>query len=207
MHQYIADTQYAVHGLIELITAEERELSQLQSQHEGISRKVEYLHQSLLDAQFNDVAPLREQAIAIDSHRASEDLADLQKQIIELQNSISIKGASIDALCGAIFQIAKQGISTVHGGLDRCPDGRSIGKGAEVEKLKNVVWQARNQSMHYEEGSFQSPVTNCFSKLEASLGSKFSLSENAGKNLAHNVIQELGWKDYLRYESDMQSLI
>lgn len=207
MHQYITDTQYAVRGLIELITAEERQLSQLQSQYEGLSRKVEYLNQSLLDAPFNDVVPLREQAMAIDMYRTSGDLAALQKQIIELQNSIDTKGASIDALCGAVLQIAKQGISTVHSGLSRCPDGRSIGIGTGVEKLKNVIWQARNQSMHYEEGSFQSSVINCFAKLEASLGSKFSLSENVGKNLAHDVIQELGWKDYLRYESDMQSLI
>lgn len=208
MHQYLTDTEYAVRELIELIIAEERQLTQLQSQYEGLRRKVEYLNQSLLDAPFNDsVVPLQEQAMAIDMCRTREGLSDLQKQIASLQNSINAKSSSINALCGAILQIARQGISTFHGRLDRCPDGRSIGTGTGSAKLKSVVWQARNQSMHYEEGSFNPPVINCFAKLEASFGSKFSLSENAGKNLAHDVIQELGWKDYLRYESDMQSLI
>jgi hypothetical protein len=203
MHQYIPDTEYAVRGLIELITAEERQLAQLQSQHEGLSSKERYLSQSLLNAPFNDIAPLEEQAMAIALRKACEELADLQEQIMALQNSIGTKSVSIDVLCGAILQIAKQGISTAHGSLSRCPDGRSIG----TEKLKNVIWQARNQSMHYEEGNFRPPLINCFYKLEASCGSKFSLTLNAGKNLSHDVLKELGWKNYLGYESDMQSLI
>lgn len=208
MHQYIADTEYAARGLIELITAEEKQLAQLQSQYNGLSSKVEHLNRFLLDAPFNDdVVPLQEQAMAVDMYRTREELADLERQIIALQNSIDAKGVSIDSLCGAVLQIAKQGISTVHGRLGACPDGRSIGTGVETEKLKNVIWQARNQSMHYEEGDFKQPVIDCFTKLEISFGSKFSLNENAGKNLAHYIIQELGWKDYLRYESDMQGLI
>lgn len=210
MHQYITDTEYAVRGLIELITVEEMQLAQLQSQYEGLSSKKRYLKQSLLNAPFDeDIVHLREQAMAITLYKTQEELADLQNQIVALQNSIDAKSVSIDALCGAILQIAKQGISIVHGGLSGCPDGRSIGTGTDAEKLKNVIWQARNQSMHYEEGNFKykQSLIDCFAKLENSWGSKFSLNLNANKNLAHAVIQELGWKDYLRYESDMQSLI
>jgi hypothetical protein len=154
MHQYIADTEYAIHGLIDLITAEERQLTQLQSQHDGLRRKEKFLNQMLADAPFNDILPLQEQALAITWHKTRAEIDDLQNQIIALQSSIDAKSDSINALCGAILQIAKQGISTVHRSLNVCPDGRGIGIGAGREKLKNVIWQARNQSMHYEENSF-----------------------------------------------------
>jgi hypothetical protein len=203
MHQYILDTEYAVRGLIDLITVEEKQLSQLQNKYGGLSSKAKYLNQQLMDAPFNDnVDPLREQGIAIDSHRTHEELTNLQKQIVALQASIDAKSVSINVLCGAVLQIAKQGISIVYGHLSQCPDGRSIG----IEKLKNVIWQARNQSMHYEEGDFKQPVIDCFANLESSLGNQFSLSLNRGKNLAHDVIEELGWKDYSIYESDLKSL-
>lgn len=204
MHQYISDTEYAVRELINLITVEEKQLSEFQNKYKGLSSKEKYLNQELMNAPFNDdVDPLQEQAISIDWYKICEELADLQKQIVVLQASIDAKSVSIDALCGAVLQIAKQGISIVHSHLGQCPDGRGIG----TEKLKNVIWQARNQSMHYEEGNFKPPVTDCFANLEISLGNKFSLSLNMGKNLAHHVIEELGWKDYSTYESDLKSLI
>lgn len=207
MHQYITDTEYAVRGLVELITAEERRLDQLQGQYRGLSNKVEYLNKSLLDAPFNDdMAAFQEQAMAVDRHMTNEELSNLRKHISAAQDSIDAKSVSIDALCGAILQIAKQGISTVHGGLSGCPDGRSIGTGTGAASLKNVIWAARNQSMHYEENLNQHAI-DCFAKLKDSCSDKFSLALNPGKNLAHDVIQELGWKDYLRYELDMRSLI
>ena len=203
MYQYVADTKYAVCGLIDLITVEEKRLSQFQNKYEGLSRKLKDLNQQLVYSPFNDLDPLREQAIAIASYRTHEELTNLQNQIVALRDSIDVKNISINALCGAVLQIAKQGISvTQHRFLSQCPDGRSIG----TEKLKNVIWQARNQSLHYEEGNFNQHVTNCFANLEISLGNKFSLSLNMGKNLAHDVIEELGWKDYSTYESDLKSL-
>jgi hypothetical protein len=144
--------------------------------------------------------------MSLDLYKTHEKLVDLQKQIKAMQDPIDTKSVSIDALRGAILQIAKQEISIVYGDLSRCPNGRYIGTGDRAEKLKNVIWQSRNQTMHYEEGRYKPPVINCFRNLEASCGSKFSLTQNSRKNLAHDVIQELGWKDYSKYESDMQSL-
>lgn len=204
MHQYILDTEYAVRGIINLITAEEIQVAQLYERHEGLISKEIYLSKSLQDAPYNDdIIPVQEQAIAVALYDTRKDLADLKREIMKLQKSIEAKSVSLDALCGGLLQIAKQGISIVHGGLSGCSDGRSIG----AEKLKNIIWQARNQSMHYEEGNFKSTLIDCFTKLESSFGDKFSLTLNIGKNLAHDVIQELGWKDYSKYESDIQSLI
>jgi hypothetical protein len=203
MRQYILDTEYAVRGLIDLVATEEKQISQLQDKYNGLSNKAKYLNQELTDALFNDVVPIQEQVIAINLHRTHEELANIQKQIGVLQASIYAKSVSTGALCGSILQIAKQGISIVHGYLSQCPDGRSIGS----EKLKNVIWQARNQSMHYEEENFKQPVIDCFFSLESSLGNQFPLSLNRHKNLAHDVVEELGWKDYSIYESDLKSLI
>jgi hypothetical protein len=54
MHQYILDTEYAVRGLIDLITVEEKQLSQLQNKYGGLSSKAKYLNQQLMDAPFNE---------------------------------------------------------------------------------------------------------------------------------------------------------
>lgn len=59
MHQYISDTEYAVRGLIDLITVEEKQLSQFQNKYEGVSSKAKYLNQQLMDTPFNDdIVPL-----------------------------------------------------------------------------------------------------------------------------------------------------
>ncbi len=202
MHQYLLDMEYAVRGLIGLITIEENVLSALRNKCEGLSRKENDLNQKLINASFNELDSLQEQAAAIALHKTSEELVNLKKQTVVLQFSIDAKSVSINALSGAILQIAKQGISITHGHLSQCPDGRNIGK----EKLKNVIWESRNQSIHYEEGNFRQPVIDCFANLEMLCGNKFSLSLNVGRNLAHDIIEELGWKDYSTYESDLRSL-
>lgn len=204
MHQYILDTDYAVHSLIGLITGEEEQFVRYQSQHENAKEKEKHLHQQFMDSQFNDdVVPMQEQAKYIAWYGTHRELAELQRQITLLHMSIDFKSASIVALCGAVLQIAKQGISIVHSGLSNCPAGRAIGS----EYLKNVIWHGRNQSMHYEEGRFSQAVRDCFSSLEISFGNKFSLDLNTGKNLAHDVIDILGWKDYSIYKADLRTLL
>jgi hypothetical protein len=39
--------------------------------------------------------------------------------------------------------------------------------------LRDIIWQARNQSMHYEEGSFKKALVDLFSMLEAEQGLQF----------------------------------
>lgn len=208
MHQYITDTQYAVRELINLITNEETQIHQSEKQYEMLKFKEDSLSKQLTNASLNENVPVfQDQFIAINFHKTREESEELRRQIEELKISIDVKSYSTDALCGAVLQIAKQGISTVYGSLSECPSGREIGEGANAEVLKNVIWQARNQSLHHEDGSFSASVIECFNKLEVLFGSNFSLSSNRGRNLARYVIQELGWKKYLQYESDMQSLL
>ncbi|MEA5452954.1 hypothetical protein VB780_30565 [Leptolyngbya sp. CCNP1308] len=183
-------------------------MSHLESQHDMLTQKEKYHLAELNNLSFNeDALAFQEQWVATKLWKTREESSELKQRISYLKQSIDVKSFSTDSLCGAILQIAKQGISTVYGTLDQCPDGRNIGENANAQGIKNIIWQARNQSMHYEEGDLRQATVECFDKLEASFGSNFSLSLTSNKNMAHYVIQILGWKDYHQYESDMNSLL
>lgn len=108
-----------------------------------------------------------------------QQIEPVLKEIDEFTFSIAVKEESIKALAGALLQIAKQGISTVHGKLNNCVDGRTI----KNEPIKNIVWQGRNQSMHYEEGKFFQPIIDCFHNIEIQLRKE---------NLAKEIVDLLG---------------
>jgi hypothetical protein len=205
MNQYLDDTDYAVRKLIELITAEEVQIEKFQSACEAKKDKLEFLYKRFINSEWNDdVDEIKSQSYFVDWAKEQQEVTDLQEEIKRLKLSLDIKQDSINVLCGALLQIAKQGISKVYDGkFINCPDGRSV----KSEKLKNVIWQGRNQSLHYEEVSVRKPVRDCFANLEASFGNQFSLTLHPQENLAHDVIQVLGWKNYLVYISDMQSLL
>ncbi len=87
--------------------------------------------------------------------------------------------------------------------LDGCPDGRSI----HDDTLKNIIWQGRNQSMHYEEGSYKKAVKDCFTNLKNKVDDKFDLMINTKKNLAYEIVTDiLAWNDYDSYHKDMMGL-
>lgn len=73
--------------------------------------------------------------------------------------------------------------------------------------LRDIIWQARNQSMHYEEGSFKKALVDLFSMLEAEQGLQFSLTAHAKQNRAKQVLDALGWESYDSYLRDMQALL
>ena len=119
MDQYIIDTEYAVENLIYLITIDEKQLFQYQNQCETAKEKEKYFYQQFIDSQFNDdVVTMQEQAKYVAWCQTNEEtrkrLTELQEQIRLLQMSINSKSYSISTLCGAVLQIAKQGISIVH---------------------------------------------------------------------------------------------
>lgn len=106
---------------------------------------------------------------------------------------------SLNIIAGSVLQISKQGISSVYGSLMNCPSGRILGG----ETLKNIVWQGRNQAMHFEESNYNQKVIDCFANLKLDYGSRFSLGN---KNLAYEVVRLLGWTSYNNYENDMKLL-
>lgn len=110
------------------------------------------------------------------------------------------KVPSTSILCGALLQIAKQGLSVAHGAKQNAPAGRVIGS----TTLRDVIWEGRNQALHFEDGRFSSEVVQCFAALQALHGPRFTLIK--GKNLATYIVDVLGWHTLLTYEADMLSL-
>ena len=204
MNLYISETEYAARNLIELIWQERAEYENLLSQAGELESRSQFMFKIYNDREWNDDwDEFQTLGYWYRGAEAGTKAQELKSQADELNAKMSIHDVSIRGLSGALLQIAKQGISVVHNGLQHCPAGRSIGS----ESLSNVIWQARNQSLHYEEGSFRQPVIDCFMNLEQGFGSDFSLASNSGKNLAYRVVELLDWKTYDNYQSDMMSLL
>lgn len=204
MHQYITDTEFASKNLLQLATYEENQLQELSAR----LRKVEAeLKAHRWDFETSDLSDDFSDAYVMGAFGRMAKVAQhaelLQGQLAALQASIGARQQAVQAIAGALLQIAKQGISVVHGGLAAAPEGRTIG----TASLKEVIWQARNQALHYEDGKFKKPVTDLFSTLEKDHGAQFSLTAHACQSRAKQVIGVLGWKSYAAYLSDMQSLL
>lgn len=114
------------------------------------------------------------------------------------------KEASLSALGGALLQIAKRGLSLVHGEKKSdCPNGRLMG----TQSLKEVIWEGRNQAVHYDSGNYKQPVIDCFATLASDFGPDFELAANGRRCLAKEVVSLMGWQNYVDYRCDMEGLL
>lgn len=193
MHQYILDTKYASENLLMILNKERDFLNE-----KLLSRKTTIeAEKRLLDSmQESDFTP---EGI-MDLYGFNKASEDLWKEAEGILAFIVTNTNSLSIIAGAILQIAKQGISFKYKSLSKCPDGRIIGQ----ENLKNIIWQGRNQAMHFEEGKYRKDVVEYFKKLEIDFGNRFELSD---KNLAYDVLMLLGWESYTAYEKDMTLLL
>ena len=204
MHQYLQDTEFAIKNLLQLTANEE---NQLRSISEKLKSKEQELgvHQwdfqtSDLNDDFSDAYVMAAFARA---YRATQEVERIKGDVAVLQASVGTHQHSVQALAGAILQIAKQGISLVYGDLSTSPPGRSVGS----LTVRDIIWHGRNQSMHYEEGSYKKPLICLFSTLESEQGSQFSLANFPKQNRAKQILDLLGWKNYEAYRQDMQRLL
>ncbi len=204
MHQYLRDTEFAVQNLIQLAHEEERQLQMLCKKLEELEPKLKFLQWDYTSSDMNDdfsdayvIGAFNRMA------KAHQEAEALQREVASLQGSIGARQQSTQAIAGAIFQVAKQGISLVYGGVTAAPDGRVIGSVA----LKSIIWQARNQAMHFEEGEPKQAVKELFAILEKEHGPQFSLSKNGVRSRSKQVLELLGWNDYQAYITDMTSVL
>lgn len=133
---------------------------------------------------------------------ANQEANVVRPEIDSLRASIGAKQQAVQSICGALLQVAKQGISFVHGSKSTAPVGRAVG----TSHLRDVIWAGRNQAIHYEDGVFNHSVTSVFSQLEVSFGTGFSLAAHPKLSRAAQIVKLLGWTEYKQYESDMRSL-
>jgi hypothetical protein len=106
---------------------------------------------------------------------------------------------SAAALGSALLQIAKQGISSVHGG-PLSPAGRQIGS----QGLNVVIWEARNQAMHWEAEDARDRMKACFESLARDFDPKYG--EYRERSLAFDVVDLLGWRTVDAFNDDLGSL-
>lgn len=209
MPNYTDDVEYAVRESIKAIFREHEVVNTLTERANGINAHVETMYKFFLGADFDDDdIPGGVQAAYVrymqSRERADNELRELSKELTEVEKSIDIKSkVSLPSLAGTILQIAKQGVSITYGGLNSCPDGRMI----KSQSIKHIIWQGRNQSMHFDEGGvYRKPVIDCFQLLEQDFGSGFNLANRAGENLAFEVLKVLGWDNFDQFKADLIAL-
>ncbi|HNR14538.1 MAG TPA: hypothetical protein PKM59_14625 [Thermodesulfobacteriota bacterium] len=112
---------------------------------------------------------------------------------------IAARSFSVAALSGNLLQYARQGLSLRYGrNRDGCPVGREL-VGLPVHE---IIWQGRNQALHWEEGSPHPPVMRCFEELAANATATFSEYKN--RSMAYEVVNLLGWRTVEDFNRDMQ---
>ncbi|MFC4260274.1 hypothetical protein ACFOZ5_14725 [Marinobacter lacisalsi] len=200
---YLYDTEYAARNLIDLAMGEERQIDKLWSRLEQVDARLKAyrwdFHTSDMHEDFSD------HYVMAAFHRMAETNQEanaVRSEIDSLHASIEAKQQAVQSICGALLQVAKQGISLVHGSKLAAPVGRAIGD----SHLRDVIWAGRNQAIHYEDGVFNDSVTSIFSHLEESFGTDFSLGAHPNLSRAAQIVKLLGWTEYNQYESDMRSL-
>jgi hypothetical protein len=163
MESWLAETAHATASLIPLIWAEHDAAEVAAAKLKALEEETDQGYRQ--SAAFMDEFDDEGLATAIhwdtyfgpdkERHHAAIALADTQA-------TLDARTFSRNSIASALLQIAKQGLSTVHGGLTSVPNGRDI-NGVD---LKDVVWQGRNQAMHWEEGKPHPAVVTCFGSAE-----------------------------------------
>jgi len=116
----------------------------------------------------------------------------------ELNQRIAARDFSRAALAASVLQYAKQGIALRFG---KQRTGIAAGRLVGGQPVHEIVWQGRNQALHWEEGQFNQSVQTCFQQLAANVDAAFH--DYQQRNMAFDVVQALGWKDFQDLERDM----
>lgn len=116
--------------------------------------------------------------------------------------AVAVYDLAINTTAGAILQIAKQALSMRYGPLSRCPKGRNTAGTC----VRDLIWQGRNQAMHYEETKRSSTWVDLFSVLNHHYPGRFAL-DRPYQSKAREILDVLGWlHDYGQYQDDMRTL-
>ncbi|EDL59807.1 hypothetical protein [Gimesia maris] len=138
-----------------------------------------------------------------DMNALRENATELQPQVEEAAANLFAYNIALESLCTSLLQTARQLMVSAGGGKNNCADGRMIG----TQSLKVVIWEARNQSIHYDEPPLRPHVQSCFDVLANEFGPEFDLAAHPNKNLAPVVIRHLGWSDIFTFETDVRQIL
>jgi hypothetical protein len=204
IEDYLAEIRHAVEGLIPLIWEEADTARELREEVERLKRAAREGYRRAealgLDAQDSEDVAWAAGAQWETYFGADKERHQAAQTLESVEQRTAAHAFSVAALAGALLQHGKQGISIVHGGLAGAPNGRMIGS----QPLKEVIWQGRNQGLHWEEQSFHSPVEGCFHVLAADIDPKFA--DYTTRNMAFDIVELLGWRDFNSFAADLRLL-
>ena len=211
MHQYIVETGKTVRTLLEMVNHESSLIKEQTSRlHDAIIKfKVQGRDLNFTDLN-DDFSDAYVMAAYFRMANTIPDADELKSEISRIQALIGAHQLTIQTLCGSILQIAKQGITLVHGSFlarDSYTIGTPPGRMIPPLTLRDIIWQSCNQITSYKEENYPQPVIDLFAELEISHGPQFSLSRHPRQNRAKQIVQLLEWLNYKTYISDMRSLL
>jgi hypothetical protein len=73
-----------------------------------------------------------------------------------------------------------------------------------TQSLSVVIWEARNQAMHWETGEARKPTEACFETLAREVDPKYG--EYLKQSLAFEVVELLDWRTVDSFNADLGSL-
>lgn len=198
MIECLTEIRHAAESIISLIWAE----------HEAAEESAAKLHRlrNETEAGYRQAAALNDfdddeglaTAIYWDTYfRPDKDRFHAAAALEKLQALWEIRAYSRSALSSSLLQFAKQGISIVHG--DRIMAGRIV----EGRPLTEVIWEGRNQALHWEDGKPHARVISVFECLSQR---HQMFADFKARNLAFDVVWLLGWRDWPSFEADLRSL-
>ncbi|WP_316348909.1 hypothetical protein [Desulfuromonas acetoxidans] len=203
MKKYISETQYAASSLIDLIWADYDSLEKLNDQLKTLTAEFEVKYQVFIANEYHPAANYYHAQMAKAHQGIAAPKAELEKQIKDVSESIDAKSASIAALSGALLQLAKQYISLRFGKPQNAPDGADI-SGVLV---KNIIFEGRNQSIHYENPKeISENVTKLFAELDAIREDGNTWDAKSQRNFAFEVVKLLGWRTFGDFEAHLLSI-
>lgn len=197
MDNYLKQVEFAATSILHAIWHEHSDYENMNKELGELFQKTtsEYEEKQIVAHQKNNPA------ILYSWWNNSEELKTLfnkNNELDLLKRRIRARIFAIDALAGNLLQIAKQGISIVHGKPHNCPNGRFIG----TQSLKAIIWNGRNQALHWEDSRLKPEITIFFRSLCLEHGlTHFGLFRS--KSLGFAIVNILEWKTFDKFKSDM----
>jgi len=203
MKHYLKETEFATKSLIELISDDFNELTRLNENLVVMTTELDIKYQTFMANEYHPAANFYYAQMAQAFEKKEVLNKETNEKIEAVVMNIDAKSASITALSGALLQIAKQGISVTYGKPQNAPKGGDF----NGILIKEIIWEARNQSNHYENPrEISSKVVHIFSQLDKVRNDGLNWDVKSQVNFSFEVLRLLGWLDYEIYTEHMSSI-
>lgn len=218
IEEYLSQTKYTCESLIDLINKIESDkrviapIKQLIPVHEKEAERLAHEAEETRKADKPKSLEIILDAVEnrMIANKYGGQVAEVEKVY---NNALFLENGPIQSVSQALLQIGKQGISLRYGKYkSNCKEAFRLEEKVIQTKydvtLLDVIWEGRNQSIHYEDESLKDNVKNCF---EALLKNDNELCQSLqgydkGHNKAYEIIKILGWTDYDKFYDHMMSL-